>query len=102
MEIQYGEEDRVYKNAINRILSLNGEIVWFQFTDDGFALMGESGELRHFLYPEAAQYLVDFVLDPQKASRSHGIWIFPRRASCALQISDGVGSTALRRMEKLS
>lgn len=65
MEIQYGEEDRVYKNAINRILSLNGEIVWFQFTDNGFALMGESGELRHFPYPEAAQYLVDFVLDPQ-------------------------------------
>ncbi|WP_288702423.1 MFS transporter [uncultured Clostridium sp.] len=64
-KIQYGKEDRIYKNVINRITELDGTVVWFQFTDDGFSLMGEEGELRHFLYPEAAQYLVDFEVNPQ-------------------------------------
>ena len=67
-EIQYGADERIYKNRINRIAELDGKVVWFQFTDDGFSLMGESGELRHVAYPEAAQYLVDFAINPKNGA----------------------------------
>lgn len=63
-DIQYDEDERVYKNTINRIDELNGEIVWFQFIGDGFSIMSENGELRHFPYEEAEQYLVDFAVNP--------------------------------------
>lgn len=63
-DIRYDENERVYKNAINRIDGLDGKIVWFQFTGDGFSIMSQDGELRHFPYEEAEQYLVDFAINP--------------------------------------
>ena len=63
-DIRYDENERVYKNAINRIDGLDGKIVWFQFTGDGFSIMSQDGELRHFRYEEAEQYLVDFAINP--------------------------------------
>ena len=63
-DIRYDENERVYKNAINRIDGLDGKIVWFQFTGDGFSIMNQDGELRHFRYEEAEQYLVDFAINP--------------------------------------
>lgn len=63
-EIDYEEDQLIYKNAINRITEWNGKTVWFQFTDTGFNMVSEDGIEESYLYDEAALNLVDFNVNP--------------------------------------
>lgn len=63
-EIAYEPSDLIYKNTINRLFFSDGELLWIRFTEGGFSLMSEAGELEFFPYEDAANLLVDFALNP--------------------------------------
>lgn len=63
-DVQYGEEEAVYKNKINRFADWNGTVAWFRFTDAGFDLVSETGVIRSVPFEDASQYLVDFAVNP--------------------------------------
>lgn len=60
----YGEHEMVLKNRINRIDIANGQLYYYAFTDKGFVVGDEGGNIKEYPYPDAGLMLVDFSYDP--------------------------------------